>query len=76
MCKLNPSRTKMLLEALEQGKLLSKLHNDDLDCEETLGFDHSFYKNGWASAYGSAEDRVLELVTNPERWSVKEASNT
>lgn len=69
---LNPDRTKQLLDALLKGKQLSKIHHKDKDCEETLGFDHSFYIGGWASALGQTEDRMLELITNPERWQIKE----
>ena len=70
---MNPERTKRLLEALLQGKLLSKIHHNDSECEETLGFESPFYYvNGWGSAFGRPEDRVLELVTNPELWKIRE----
>lgn len=69
---MDPKRTEMLLEALQEGKLLKKVHYNDESCVETMGYDSgAFFIGGWASALGRTEDRVLELIMNPELWQIE-----
>lgn len=75
-------KSLMLLTALLNGKELEKHHTDKdspwydnqvsgLRCPiaEYDGRVH-FEMWGWGTAYGNAEDRVLEIIKNPEKWDV------
>lgn len=75
-----------LIEALENGKYLEKVHHNDSECIENFHWKkyqcgdkncnvpihHYFETHGWGSAYGQAKDRILDILENPEKWRIKE----
>ena len=75
-------KSLMLLTALLNGKELEKHHTG----KDSPWYDNQvsglrcpiaeydgrvqFEMWGWGTAYGNAEDRVLEIIKNPEKWDV------
>lgn len=67
------SRVAKLFKALEEGKILCKIHNEDLKLKEFLIYDkkHKMLEvKGWASALGQSNERLRELLDHPENWYV------
>ena len=67
-----------LIKALQEGKILfKKYHNADNCCEFLFKDEITNSRNkveysirGWNSYYGTPQDRIAELITDPELWSV------
>jgi hypothetical protein len=69
-----------VLNALLSGKTLYNYMREcdeytlsELWCEETEQGKY-FYMRGWGTAFGSAEDRVIDVIKNPHKWSTKKRS--
>lgn len=69
----NSKKTEILVRHLHSGYILCKEHHNDEDCREFLIYDQK-YKNyeakGWGSALGDINERVVELITNPNDWKI------
>ena len=62
-----------LLKVLFDGGILYKDHNDDEGRREFLFYSEAcgiFEIRGWSTAYGTADQRVMEVILKPERWKV------
>lgn len=66
------SRTGMLLKKLHKGFVLYKDHCGSIETREFLiSCGIGVYEmKGWGSALGTVEERLVELITNPEKWEV------
>lgn len=76
-------KSAILINALLDGKTLerncarpdSDYYHDrsqmqTLHCEKWGDNKNHFYMNGWGTAYGTVEDRLLSVIKNPELWEV------
>lgn len=73
-----------LIKALDEGKTLIRIHNNDPECVEKMQLET--YNNpdkavkklecyGWGSAIGTPMDRIKYILEDPEyceRWKIKE----
>lgn len=81
------AESELLIRALESGKTLEKdfalcypdqyHYTEKGDCVETLWMEKNndkkyFYMQGWGSALGNVNERVIELITHPQYWSIKQ----
>ena len=64
-----------LIDELLSGKYLVKIHQPVNEQEVLQCYKNTFYVSGWGSAYGIAEDRILDIIKNPQDWIVKEEMN-
>jgi hypothetical protein len=80
----NITQSALLIDALLKGKQLEKncakkdsdYYNEreqilTLWCEDYNGCKY-FYMNGWGSALGTPNDRLIEIITNPDNWLINE----
>lgn len=80
-----PVLSSSLISALENGLTLQKdyavafpenySYTEKGDCIETLWMEVNngnryFYRHGWGSALGKTSDVIMEVLTNPERWTI------
>lgn len=75
-------KTLELIAALLEGKQLEKNHGEKgswwHETRQHVSVLSSYVYNekryfeiqGWGSAFGKAEDRIIELLTEPDKWSV------
>jgi hypothetical protein len=60
-----------LIQALLEGKILYKIHHNDSDSTEWLFQDDGYYEmRGWSTAYGNVDNRVLDVLKNPDNWNI------
>ncbi len=65
-----------LIEALKSGHVLYKTHNEDDQCREYLFTSEGSYDiRGWGTFYGTINDRLADLIRNPQDWQVIEDYN-
>jgi hypothetical protein len=64
-----------LLTALLSGKTIIKKHSfgntEELLCEVVQDGRKYFYIRGWGTAYGNAQDRIMDIIQHPEKWSIE-----
>jgi hypothetical protein len=72
---LNSNNSIGLITALLSGKQLVKIHEigekETFWCEKGRNGRNYFYVQGWGSALGRAEDRVFDVIDNPEKWRIE-----
>jgi hypothetical protein len=72
---LNSNNSIGLITALLSGKQLVKIHEigekETFWCEKGKNGRNYFYVQGWGSALGRAEDRVFDVIDNPEKWRIE-----
>jgi hypothetical protein len=67
-----------LIKALKEGKGLCKKDCDKDDPTYVYGVEFLYYDNeykgfdrkGWGSALGTVEQRLLDIIKNPENWEI------
>lgn len=65
-------KTEILVRHLHSSYILCKEHDDE-SCREFLIYEpkyNSYEVKGWGSALGNTNDRLVELITNPDNWKV------
>ena len=68
----NSEKTEALVSYLHKGYVLCKEHENDKNCREFL-ISHSngqYEVKGWASGLGDVNERLVELITNPDSWKI------
>lgn len=69
-------KSSELIQALKEGKLLSKYYPQVNEKEYLFAYVFQdslhFECKGWASALGSYTDRLVDIITNPEEWEIDE----
>lgn len=63
-----------LIKALEEGKLLSKLHhNTEKEFLFLELFENQVLVNskGWGTAFGKPEDRFADIIKHPNKWTIE-----
>ena len=65
------------MKVLFEGGILYKDSRGDEGCREFLIYadeNPGFEIRGWGSAYGTPEDRVIDVILKPENWKVHHRS--
>jgi hypothetical protein len=67
-------KVAVLLDALDNGSIL---YNETKFKEKEYLFktEKSYEAKGWGSALGTVEQRILDIVANPEEWFIFENFN-
>ena len=65
-----PLTSGQLIDALKAGKLLKRSYYNDCDAFLRYTRQHSFECYGWASALGEAKDRLFDILSEPDKWSI------
>ncbi len=69
-------KSSELIKALEEGKIVFRIHHSDSDCKEKverIEIHDTFYFHvtGWGSIGGNASERIYDMMMNPENWSIE-----
>ena len=67
--------TTKLIDALNDGKILCKVHYDDENCIEfAFQVEYNGIRNlelkGWGTAHGGSMERLLDMFQYPTNWKV------
>jgi len=67
------SKIGILIDALDNGAILYRI----IDNEKQFMFKmfDSYEIKGWGAALGDANNRIIELVANPDQWHIFESFN-
>ena len=60
------------IDALNAGHILYKQHGDPVwDNKEFIFKSGNYYEmKGWGTAYGTAKDRIFDIIQNPDDWQI------
>jgi len=61
-----------LIDALDNGFILFKEHGDPIwkNKEFLVKFGNYYEMKGWGTALGSVENRLYEIMENPDSWKI------
>jgi hypothetical protein len=61
-----------LIDALDNGFILFKEHGDPIwkNKEFLVKFENYYEMKGWGTALGSVENRLYEIMENPDSWKI------
>jgi hypothetical protein len=72
---VNSNNSIELITALLSGKQLVKIHEigekETFWCEKGRNGRSYFWVQGWGSALGRVEDRMFDVINNPEKWRIE-----
>ncbi len=71
MNDIQRKKVKYLIDELLNGKILYRKHyNDDTRIEYIFQENEIFEIKGWGTAYGNVNDRLVDIISNPNHWEV------